>query len=70
MAEGSRKGWKTMWEKEKLLVTSNFSFSLSVFKRLVQQTRKTTGIVWESGVFFSGFQTYRGDSYLTFTEVT
>ena len=29
-----------MWEKEKLLVTSNFSFSHSVFKRLVQQTRK------------------------------
>ena len=29
-----------LWEKEKLLVTSNFSFSLSVFKRLVLQTRK------------------------------
>ena len=29
-----------MWEKEKLLVESNFSFSYSVFKRLVQQTRK------------------------------
>ena len=26
-----------MWEKEKLLVTSNFSFSHSVFKRLVSQ---------------------------------
>ena len=23
--------WKTLWEKEKLLVTSNFSFSHSVF---------------------------------------
>ena len=31
---------KTLWEKEKLLVTSNFSFSHSVFKRLVLQTRK------------------------------
>ena len=28
---------KTLWEKEKLLVTSNFSFSHSVFKRLVSQ---------------------------------
>ena len=30
---------KTMWEKGKLLVTSNFSFSHSVFKRLVLQTK-------------------------------
>ena len=29
-----------MQEKEKLLITSNFSFSHSVFKRLVLQTRK------------------------------
>ena len=36
--------WKTLWEKEKLLVTSNFSFSCSVFKRLVQQTRKNQGL--------------------------
>ena len=34
---------KTLWEKEKLLVTSKFSFSHSVFKRLVLQTRKTQG---------------------------
>ena len=36
-----------MREKEKLLVTSNFSFSHRVFKRLVLQTRKKPGIVWE-----------------------
>ena len=30
-------------EKEKLLVMSNFSFSQSVFKRLVLQTRKNQG---------------------------
>ena len=36
--------WKTLWEKEKLLVTGNFSFSCSVFKRLVQQTRKNQGL--------------------------
>ena len=33
-----------MWEIEKLLVTSNFSFSHSVFKRLVLQTRKNQGL--------------------------
>ena len=32
--------WKTLWEEGKLLVTSNFSFSHSVFKRPVLQTRK------------------------------
>ena len=35
---------KTLWEKEKLLVTSNFSFSYSVFKRLGLQTRKNQGL--------------------------
>ena len=29
-----------MWEKEKLLITSNFSFSHNVFKRLVSQRRQ------------------------------
>ena len=56
MAESSQNEQKTLWEKEKLLVTSNFSFSSSVFKRLVLQTRKNQGlfgkglkgvIVWE-----------------------
>ena len=32
------------WEKEKLLLTSNFSFSHSVFKRLVLQTCKKQGL--------------------------
>ena len=36
-----------LWEKEKLLITSNFSFSHSVFKRLLLQTRKKPGLVWE-----------------------
>ena len=31
---------KTLWEEEKSLFTSNFSFSHNVFKRLVLQTRK------------------------------
>ena len=34
----------TVGKKEKLLVTSNFSFSHSVFKGLVQHTRKNKGL--------------------------
>ena len=52
MAESSSNGLKTLWEKEKLLVTSNFSFSLSVFKRLVLQTCKNQGL------FGKGFNCY------------
>ena len=33
VTESSPNGKKTLWEKEKLLVTSNFSFSHSVFKK-------------------------------------
>ena len=44
MAGSSPKPWKTLWEKEKLLVTSNFSFSHCVFKRLVLQTCKNQGL--------------------------
>ena len=44
MAEYSVNGLKTLFEKEKLLITSNFSFSHSVFKRLVLQTRENQGL--------------------------
>ena len=47
MIESSPNGLKTLWEKKKLLVTSNFSFSYSVFKRLVLQTLKKRQLVWE-----------------------
>ena len=40
MTERSSKGEKTLWENEKLLLTSHFSFSYSVFKRLLQKTHK------------------------------
>ena len=46
MAESYPNGYKTLWEKEKLLITSNFSFSHSVFKRLVSQGRQK---VWLCG---------------------
>ena len=36
-----KRGRKKHWEKEKLLVTSNFSFSHGVFKRLVLRSRKS-----------------------------
>ena len=44
MKGSSPKGLKTLWRKEKLLVTNNFSFSLSVFKRLLVKTRKNQGL--------------------------
>ena len=46
MAESYPNRQKTLREKEKdkLLVTSNFPFSNSVFKRLVLQTRKNQGL--------------------------
>ena len=44
--ESSLNGWKTLWVKEKLLVTSNFSFSHIVFKRRFPGASKGV-IVWE-----------------------
>ena len=44
MAESFSRGYKTLWEKEKLLIMSNFSFSHSVFKRLLLQIRKNQGL--------------------------
>ena len=49
MTESSPKGLEIQWEKEKLLITSNFSFSHSVFKRLVLQTLKNKGL-FEKGL--------------------
>ena len=44
MTESFPNGKKTLWEKDKLLVTSNLSFSHIVFKRLALQTRKNQGL--------------------------
>ena len=44
MAKCSPKEKKTLWEKEKLLIMSNFSFSQSVLKTLVLKTRKKQGL--------------------------
>ena len=56
MPKSSPEGQKTLWEKEKLLVMSNFFFSLSVFKRLLQQTFKNQGLFGEGlSVFIMNF---------------
>ena len=47
MTESSPKGLKTLWEKEKLLVTSNFSFSRSVFKNTFTADKLKEGLVRE-----------------------
>ena len=44
MAESYSNWKKILCEKEKLLVTSNFSFSHSVFKRLVSQGRQKVSL--------------------------
>ena len=47
MTQSSPNGLKTLQENEKMLITSNFSFSHSVFKKLVLQTRKNKGLFWK-----------------------
>ena len=46
MADRSPNRWKTLLEKEKLLVTSNFSFSQCFQKTHTADTLKP-GLVWE-----------------------
>ena len=44
MVENFPKRVETLWEKEKLLVTSRFSFTHIVCKRLIMHTRKNKGL--------------------------
>ena len=54
-----------MWEGEKLLVTSNFSISNSVLKRLVLQTCKNQGLFGNELKFvFFPFMVVRISDYL------
>ena len=41
-------GRKHCGENNRLLITSNFSFSQSVFKGLLLQTPKKQGLIWET----------------------
>ena len=47
IAESSLNGWKTLWVKEKLLVTSNFSFSPQCFQKGCFPGASKAVIVWE-----------------------
>ena len=47
MTESSLNRLKTLWEMEKLLITSNFSFSHSVFNGLFNVDTLKPGLVWE-----------------------
>ena len=47
MVESSPNWKKILWEREKLLLRSNFSFSRSVVKRLALETRKNEGLFWK-----------------------
>ena len=40
MKNKCRIGWKTSWEKEKLLVTNNFSFSHDIFHSYISLVRQ------------------------------
>ena len=62
MVECSPNGQKTLGEKEKLLVMSNFSFSHSVFKRHVLHTHKNQGLF---GKGLTLYQTTKFTSILT-----
>ena len=47
MAESYPNRKKTLWEKEKLLVTSNFFYSHSVFQKTCTADTSKPGLVWE-----------------------
>ena len=63
----SKRVKNTVGEKEKLLVTSNFSFSHSVFKRLVLQTGKNHGLFGKksSGIFMMRYIPSKSSNLLT-----
>ena len=44
VVESSPGGLKTLWEKGKLLIMSNFPFSHSVFNRFMLKTHKNKGL--------------------------
>ena len=49
MAESYLNRQKTLWEKEKLLITSNFSFARNVFKRIELQGLFGKGLILDMG---------------------
>ena len=55
MPESFQNLYKRLWEKEKLLIMSNFSFSCSVFKSLVLHTRENQGLFEKGSNHLSDF---------------
>ena len=49
LADSSPEGYKTLWEKDRLLLMSNLSFAHSVLKIFVLQTHKKTRAYFEKG---------------------
>ena len=58
---------KTLWEKEKLLVTSNFSFSHSVFKRLVSQGSQKVSLCGIGLILLTNGKNLHGSKLKAFT---
>ena len=71
MAKSSTNGLKTQWEKVKLLITSNFFFSHSGFRRLVLQTHKNQGLFGKGLILYQtpfGFTPVIKQLLITFLE--
>ena len=70
MVETSPNGQKTQWEKEKLLLISNFSFSHSVFKSLLLQTGKNQGFFGKGlNIFIPIFHNRLSDIYVSGSKI-
>ena len=69
IADSYLKGWKTPCEREKLLVTSNFSLSHTVLKGLVQQSCKKKGLSGKDLKRTSGFNSLPKDKILYWTKL-
>ena len=67
-AESSPKLIENTVEKEKLLVTSNFSFSYGVFKRLILQKRKSKGLFGKGLINFFLKSQQMSDPFCHITE--
>ena len=65
IAEHPSNGKKTLWVKEKLLVTSNFSFSHTVVQKACISGASKGVIVWEWVKDYLG-ATHHGDSLSPF----
>ena len=66
----SSKRQKTLWEKKKLLVKNNFSFSRSVSKGLVLQTRKNQSLFGKELTLYQNLTIYCGFTWNRWPEIS